>query len=111
LSQNQSRLSADCSNDRPISGYSDIGGLKTDLEAHDKENEFYSSDQRIDTCVSIIITVVGLGMLIALLWILKFTPDAVKSLAIITTFIVLFLVLVSYVTVSKAFEALGATAA
>jgi hypothetical protein len=84
---------------------------RTDLEAHDKENEFYTSDERIDACVSVIITVIGLAMLIAPLWILKFTPDPVKSLAIITTFIVLFLVLVSYATVSRAFEALGATAA
>jgi L-asparagine transporter-like permease len=84
---------------------------KTDLETHDQKNEFYTSGQSIDTCVSVVVTLVGLAMLIAPLWILNFTDDAVRSLAIITTFVVLFLVLVSYVTVARAFEALGATAA
>lgn len=84
---------------------------QTDLKALNADNEIYSSDQRIDACVSVIITAVDLTMPIAPLRLSKFTPDAVKSLAIITTIIVLFLVLVSYAAVSRAFEALGATAA
>jgi len=87
---------------------------KKDIElgGHDPEiEEVYLSDERINGFVSFVIASVGLVMLIAPLWILNFTQSTVKSLAWITGFIVLFLCLVTYATIAKPFETLGATAA
>ena len=50
-------------------------------------------------------------MLIAPIWILSFLEKIVPRLAIISAFIVLFVILLSLATVAKTFECLAATAA
>ena len=77
----------------------------------DTKHELYISDERVDGFISVVIAFVGLAMLIAPLWILEYTNSSRASLAWITGFIVLFLCLVTYATVAKPFETLGATAA
>lgn len=59
---------------------------------------------------TIIITSVGLFMLITPLWWLIFVENKIKQLGIITGFIVLFMFLISSVTVAKPFETLAGTA-
>jgi len=61
--------------------------------------------------VTIVVVSVGLLMLVGPLWALMYVWDQTKRLAIITAFIVLFLLLLSTVTVAKPFESLAATAA
>jgi hypothetical protein len=75
------------------------------------DNIHYSSDQRIDLFVNVIMTSMGMIMLILPLWVLAFVERTTYRLAIITTFLALFLCLVSFATVAKPFESLGATAA
>ncbi|KAN0089020.1 hypothetical protein V8E51_019280 [Hyaloscypha variabilis] len=84
---------------------------REDLEGHDPHHEIYTSDEHIEAFVTLTIGSVGLAMLIAPLWILNFVDGPVTSLAIITSFIVLFMCLVSFASVAKPFESLGATAA
>jgi hypothetical protein len=50
-------------------------------------------------------------MLIAPLWILNFAPGTTTKLGIITAFIVVFVGLISFITVAKPFECLAAAAA
>ena len=75
------------------------------------ENVHYTSDQRIDMFVNTIIVTVGLIMLIVPLWVLAFVTWVVHRLAIITSFVVVFLCFVSFTTVARPFETLGAAAA
>lgn len=75
------------------------------------ENVHYTSDQRIDMFVNVIIAMIGLVMLIVPLWVLAFVTWVVHRLAIITTFVVVFLCFVSFTTVARPFETLGAAAA
>lgn len=74
-------------------------------------NIHYTSDQRIDMFVNLIIALVGLVMLIVPLWVLAFVTWVVHRLAIITSFVVVFLCFVSFTTVARPFETLGAAAA
>ena len=75
------------------------------------ENIHYTSDERIDMFISVIIASIGLAMLIAPLWSLAFVTWVVYRLAIITCFVVLFLCFVTFTTVARPFETLGAAAA
>jgi hypothetical protein len=75
------------------------------------ENVHYTSDQRIDLFVNLIIALIGLVMLIVPLWVLAFVTWVVHRLAIITSFVVVFLCFVSFTTVARPFETLGAAAA
>jgi len=75
------------------------------------EDVHYTSDQRIDTFVNMIIALIGLIMLIVPLWVLAFVTSVVNRLAIITSFVVVFLCFVSFTTVARPFETLGAAAA
>jgi hypothetical protein len=70
----------------------------------------YSSDEKVDRFVGAIILLLGVMMLIAPLWILKFVPSTLNRLGVISTFIVLFVVLLSFTTVAKPFESLAAAA-
>lgn len=81
------------------------------LPKYDAQVIIYTSDSRIEAFITTVIVVIGLGMLIAPMWILNFLDGSVKKLACITAFIVVFLGLVSYATTSRPFEGLGATAA
>lgn len=84
---------------------------RTQATGNDDENVHYHSDARIDTFVSITMTTLGTFMLVAPLWILGSVSQTTKRLAIITAFLIAFLCLVSFTTVSKPFETLGAAAA
>lgn len=75
------------------------------------ENVRYTSDERIDMFVSVIIASIGLVMLIVPLWWLAFITWVVYRLAIITCFVVVFLCFVSFTTIARPFETLGAAAA
>lgn len=83
----------------------------TDLPLHVQQHIHLSSDKRIDQFVACTIITVGLVMLIAPIWILAFAYQAVVKLTIITLFILLFLVLLSFGMNAKPYEALAATAA
>ncbi|KAM7201292.1 hypothetical protein V8F33_003392 [Rhypophila sp. PSN 637] len=71
----------------------------------------YYSNQRINKFASSVIVLIGVAMLIAPLWILQALNTLELKLAVITAFISVFLLLVSFAMVAKPFEALGATAA
>jgi hypothetical protein len=75
------------------------------------EEIHYSSDSKIDTSIGITITILGMLMLIVPLWVLNETNGARTRLAVITTFIVIFLGLIAFTTVVKPFESLAAAAA
>lgn len=75
------------------------------------ENVYYTLNRRIDMFVNVIIALIGLIMLIVPLWVLAFVTWVVHRLAIITTFVVIFLCFVSFTTVARPFETLGAAAA
>lgn len=78
---------------------------------NEDENIHYTSDQRIDLFVNMVIALAGLTMLIVPLWVLAFVTWIVHRLAIITSFVVVFLCFVSFTTVARPFETLGAAAA
>lgn len=65
----------------------------------------------MDAFVSVVVCVVGLATLVTPLWILIFVNALVIQLGVITSFIVVFLVLIQSVTVAKPFESLAATSA
>ena len=71
----------------------------------------YSSNTRIDRFVTIFIMSIGLIMLIAPLWILTYLEGLARRLAVISAFVVLFTVLISWTTIAKPFESLAAAAA
>ena len=75
------------------------------------ENVHYISDAKIDHFVTVFIMSIGLIMLIAPLWILTYLGGLARRLAVISAFIVLFAVLISWTTVAKPFESLAAAAA
>ena len=75
------------------------------------DNIHYASDSRIDSFVSFMIISLGLGLLISPLWILALVDNIMKRLAIITTFVVVFLSVLSLTTLARPFENLAAAAA
>lgn len=81
--------------------------------AADDEPELirYYSDDRMDSFASAVIATIGVTMLIAPLWILMSLDDPKTKLAVITVFISVFLLILSFAMVAKPFEALAATAA
>ncbi|KAL2061533.1 hypothetical protein VTL71DRAFT_6910 [Oculimacula yallundae] len=86
---------------------------KTDstLPSYDKGHVIVLSDKRIDKFVTFLIVSVGTAMLIAPIWILRATSDSINKLVVITVFIVVFLAILSVITVAKPAETLAATAA
>jgi hypothetical protein len=84
--------------------------LPTHSSAH-PDAVHYSSDTRIERAIGIAITLVGMGMLIAPLWVLAHTDGMWRRLSVITGFIVLFLGLLAFTTVARPFESLAAAAA
>ncbi|KAH7122524.1 hypothetical protein B0J11DRAFT_409503, partial [Dendryphion nanum] len=71
----------------------------------------FTSDARVDGFVAWTITVLGMAMLIAPLWVLAITPGMMKRLGVITGFVVLFITLVTGTTSARPFESLAAAAA
>jgi hypothetical protein len=83
--------------------------LPNDVAGEDKQTH-YASDKKIDVFITFIILLVGVIMLIAPLWILEYVRRNVDRLGVITTFIVLFILLLSMTTVARPFETLAAAA-
>ncbi|KAF1959968.1 hypothetical protein CC80DRAFT_406147 [Byssothecium circinans] len=75
------------------------------------ETLHYTSDKRIDICIGITITALGMVMLILPLWVLAVTHGTMARIGVITGFIASFLALVAFTTVARPFESLAATAA
>lgn len=75
----------------------------------------YSEEGAIDNFVTCATILLGLAMLIAPLWLLRYVyaegPDLTKRLGVITAFICGFTGVLSFVAVVKPFEVLAATAA
>lgn len=69
----------------------------------------------IDKFVTCVTLAIGLAMLIAPLWLLRYVyaegPDLTKRLGVITAFICGFTGVLSFVAVAKPFEVMAATAA
>ncbi|KAF3067680.1 hypothetical protein CFAM422_008367 [Trichoderma lentiforme] len=82
-----------------------------DVSEHDIGDVTYFSEKRLDLFVSLTTTMIGLSMLVTPLWILQSTTNLQSKLIIITVFINVFLLVLSFGMVAKPFEALGATAA
>jgi uncharacterized membrane protein len=72
---------------------------------------YYIDDAKVEKFVRFVLTLVGLVMLIAPLWVLAVTRGRVKRLGVITAFVVMFLVVVGAATTARSFEGLAATAA
>ncbi len=82
-----------------------------DIPSYDAGEVAYYSDQRINRFLSGIITVIGVAMLITPIWILQAIERLQMKLVVITIFLFVFLIVLSFAMVTKPFEALGATAA
>ncbi|KAI0197873.1 hypothetical protein F4808DRAFT_437863 [Astrocystis sublimbata] len=83
---------------RPVPGY-------------EANNVSYYSNTSMDAFASLVIVSIGASLLIIPLWILQTIENLQVKLAVITSFVLLFLLVLSFILVSKPFEALGATAA
>lgn len=82
-----------------------------DIVSPYSEFVYYIDDARVESFVRVFLTVLGMVMLIAPLWILAVTHGRIPRLGVITSFIVLFLGLVAFTTTARPFESLAATAA
>jgi hypothetical protein len=74
------------------------------------EDTVWPDDQRMERVSSVFISLVGLAMLIGPIWILAYLRPILYRLAVISSFIVVFFVVLA-VTRSRLYEALAATAA
>lgn len=72
---------------------------------------YYTDDERVENSIRVFITVLGMVMLIAPLWVLAITHGTMKRLGEITGFVTLFLALVAFTTTARPFESLAAAAA
>jgi hypothetical protein len=70
----------------------------------------WPNDQRMEKVSSVAISVAGLAMLIGPVWILAYLKPITYRLAVISSFIVIFFVVLA-VTRSRLYESLAATAA
>ncbi|KAJ3462900.1 hypothetical protein MRS44_007686 [Fusarium solani] len=78
---------------------------------YDAEHVSYYSDSRMDKTASVVIVAVGIVMLITPIWVLQAMDGLRAKLGVITAFVLIFLLVLSFAMASKPFEALGATAA
>lgn len=78
---------------------------------YDAEHVSYYSDARMDKTASGVIVAVGIVMLITPIWVLQAMDGLKTKLGVITAFVLIFLLTLSFAMASKPFEALGATAA
>ncbi|RYP19489.1 hypothetical protein DL765_003329 [Monosporascus sp. GIB2] len=85
-------------------------------DKHEKQNPslgpstVFGKDEPVDLLASIVLFVVALVMLIAPLWILAMVSEMVSRLAVITTFVIVFLGVLSWATLARPFEVLAAAA-
>ncbi|KAI0450215.1 hypothetical protein F5B21DRAFT_442376 [Xylaria acuta] len=78
---------------------------------YEASNVSYYSNTSMDTFASAMIISIGAFLLVTPIWILQAIENLQTKLAVITTFVLVFLLVLSFAMVSKPFEALGATAA
>ncbi|KAI0185565.1 hypothetical protein EV127DRAFT_441135 [Xylaria flabelliformis] len=78
---------------------------------YEAKNVSYYSNTSMDAFASGMIVFIGASLLITPIWILQAIENLQIKLAVITAFVLVFLLVLSFVMVSKPFEALGATAA
>jgi hypothetical protein len=71
----------------------------------------YQDDVKMDRWLSIIITVVGIGVLLGPLWLLKQQQSETIRLITISVSLVIFTILLNTVTVARTFDSLAAAAA
>ncbi|KAI0856936.1 hypothetical protein F4860DRAFT_491311 [Xylaria cubensis] len=81
------------------------------IPKYEANNISYYSNTTIDAFASGMIIFIGASLLITPIWILQAIEDLQIKLAVITTFVLVFLFVLSFAMASKPFEALGATAA
>ncbi|TRX91676.1 hypothetical protein FHL15_007458 [Xylaria flabelliformis] len=81
------------------------------IPKYEANNISYYSNTSIDAFASGTIIFIGAFLLITPIWILQAIEDLQIKLAVITTFVLVFLFVLSFAMASKPFEALGATAA
>lgn len=84
---------------------------RTQAPENDYSGVSYYSESRIDRFVSAVIVVIGVTMLLVPIWVLFVMKTLKEKLGVITGFVSLFLIILSFAMVAKPFEALGATAA
>ena len=112
LYQNQEAYSDRSWNVLHISAYSNYGSKRDRIVQKARARIYlFFSDEKMDRYLAICILGLGLIMLIAPLWILAFLGELVPRLAVISAFVLLFVVLLSFTTVAKPFESLAAAAA
>ncbi|OTA98109.1 hypothetical protein M426DRAFT_17752 [Hypoxylon sp. CI-4A] len=80
------------------------------LSPRDRDDTYHFSDQAVDTFASIAVFITALVMLIAPLWILQAVENNRTKLAVITFFVVICLLFLSFATLGRPFERLAATA-
>lgn len=78
---------------------------------YDKDIVIYWSNERIDRFIALFVVVCGMVMLIDPLWILQALHGSYRKLGTITGFVIVFVLMLSYITAAKPFETLAATAA
>lgn len=83
----------------------------TQIRAKEGYETIWHNDKRVEIFSAAIIGLLGLGMLIGPMWVVYRVTDPTIRLAIISSFIVLFYVLVNIATTAKVFESLAAVAA
>lgn len=83
----------------------------SDKQAYDPNITVLHDEERAEAVFAKTTIFVGLLMLIGPIWILEFVAGSLQRLGVITAFILLFLVLVSFATTARAFESLAAAAA
>ncbi|KAI1182577.1 hypothetical protein F5B17DRAFT_444127 [Nemania serpens] len=82
-----------------------------DIPQYEAGNIAYYSNASMDAFASAVIVFVGASILVTPIWILQAINNLQTKLAVITAFVLVCLLILSFVMVSKPFEALGATAA
>ncbi|KAI0539624.1 hypothetical protein GGR58DRAFT_463552 [Xylaria digitata] len=81
------------------------------IPKYEASNISYYSNTSMDAFASAMIVFTGASILITPIWVLQAIESLQIKLAAITGFVLVFLLLLSFVMVSKPFEALGVTAA
>lgn len=87
----------------------------TIIDDFESQTTIYNKESRIDKFATCAAIVLGLGMLIAPLWLLQHLsaekPNLNRRLLVITVFMIAFTIMIIVVTIAKPSEALTATAA
>jgi hypothetical protein len=81
-----------------------------DIVSLQNEETLYSNYRKMEKVSTVVISVAALAMLIGPIWILAFLKPMTHRLAVISSFIVVFFVVLA-ITMSRLYESLAATAA